>query len=174
MDVAALLVVCAAAICSSLNPFGLHGVVAIGAGVVLAMAILVVEMRLRWAAPRGLLGGALGAVLGIFAAVLVTLVVSRTAEPERTKSFLEYGVLVAFAYLGGCWDRRRPRSSAGMQRDTTSAKPAQRRATLRGTRSENADFEIAGYERADRRANRGYLRGAISGWAAAGAAVCAA
>jgi uncharacterized protein YacL len=96
-----LLVVCAGAICSSLNPFGLHGVVAIGTGVMLAMAILVVEMRLRWAAPRGLLGGALGAVLGIFAAVLVTLVVSRTAEPERTKSFLEYGVLVAFAYLGG-------------------------------------------------------------------------
>jgi len=96
-----LLVVCAGAICSSLNPFGLHGIVAIGTGVVLAMAILVVEMRLRWAAPRGLLGGALGAVLGIFAAVLVTLVVSRTAEPERTKSFLEYGVLVAFAYLGG-------------------------------------------------------------------------
>jgi uncharacterized protein YacL len=47
-----------------------------------------------------LLGGALGAVLGIFAAVLVTAVVSRIAEPERTKSFFESGVLVAFAYLG--------------------------------------------------------------------------
>ena len=96
-----ILVVCAGAICSSLNPFGLHGVVAVGVGVLLAVAILVVEMRLRWAAPRGLLGGALGAVLGIFAALLVTLVVSRTAESEPTKSFLEYGVLVAFAYLGG-------------------------------------------------------------------------
>ena len=48
----------------------------------------------------GLLGGAFGAVLGIFAAVLVTLIISRTAEPEPTKSFLECGVLVAFAYLG--------------------------------------------------------------------------
>jgi uncharacterized protein YacL len=95
------LVVCAGAICSSLHPFGLSGVVAIGTGVLLAAAILAVELRLRWAAPRGLLGGALGAVLGIFAAVLVTLVVSRTAAPEPTKSFLEYGVLVAFAYLGG-------------------------------------------------------------------------
>jgi uncharacterized protein YacL len=47
-----------------------------------------------------LLGGAFGAVLGIFAAVLVTLIISRTAEPEPTKSFLECAVLVAFAYLG--------------------------------------------------------------------------
>ena len=58
------------------------------------------EFRLRWAAMSGLLGGAFGAVLGIFAAVLVTLIISRTAEPEPTKSFLECGVLVAFAYLG--------------------------------------------------------------------------
>jgi len=48
----------------------------------------------------GLLGGALGGVLGIFAAVLVTLIISRTAEPEPTKSFLECAVLAAFAYLG--------------------------------------------------------------------------
>jgi uncharacterized protein YacL len=45
-------------------------------------------------------GGAFGAVVGIFAAVLVTLVISRTAEPEPTKSFLDCAVLVAFAYLG--------------------------------------------------------------------------
>jgi len=90
----------AVALCWSLKPFGLHGVAAVGAGLLLAAVILVIEMRLRWATPRGLLGGALGAVLGIFAAVLVTAVVSRIAEPERTKSFFESGVLVAFAYLG--------------------------------------------------------------------------
>jgi uncharacterized protein YacL len=94
------LAVVAAALCWSLNPFGLYGVTAIGMGLLLAAIILVIEMRLRWATPRGLLGGALGAVLGIFGAVLVTAVVSRIAEPERTKSFFESGVLVAFAYLG--------------------------------------------------------------------------
>ena len=94
------LAVVAVALCWSLNPFGLYGVTAVGAGLLLAAIILVIEMRLRWATPRGLLGGALGAVLGIFAAVLVTAVVSRIAEPERTKSFFESGVLVAFAYLG--------------------------------------------------------------------------
>jgi uncharacterized protein YacL len=94
------LAVVAVALCWSLKPFELHGLEAVGAGLLLAGIILVIEMRLRWATPRGLLGGALGAVLGIFAAVLVTAVVSRIAEPERTKSFFESGVLVAFAYLG--------------------------------------------------------------------------
>jgi uncharacterized protein YacL len=94
------LAVVAVALCWSLRPFGLYGVAAIAAGLLLAAVILVVEMRLRLATPRGLLGGAFGAVLGIFAAVLVTAVVSRIAEPEQTKSFFESGVLVAFAYLG--------------------------------------------------------------------------
>jgi len=71
-----------------------------GVGVLLAAVILVAEVRLQWAAMSGLMGGALGGVLGIFAAVLVTLIISRTAEPEPTKSFLECAVLVAFAYLG--------------------------------------------------------------------------
>ena len=94
------LAVVAVALCWSLKPFGLYGVEAIGAGLLLAAVILAVELRLRWATPRGLLGGALGAVLGIFAAVLVTAIVSRMTEPEGTKSFFESGVLVAFAYLG--------------------------------------------------------------------------
>jgi|ERR1700683_1345979 uncharacterized protein YacL len=94
------LVVCAAAICYTLQPFHLGRVMSTGLGVLTAAVILMAELRLQWAAVGGLLGGALGAVLGIFAAVLVTLIISRTAEPEPTKSFLECAVLVAFAYLG--------------------------------------------------------------------------
>src|SRR5579862_9592198 len=94
------LAVVVVALCWSLKPFGLYGLAAVGAGLLVAAVILVIEMRLSRATPRGLLGGALGAVLGIFAAVLVTAVVSRIAEPEQTKSFFETGVLVAFAYLG--------------------------------------------------------------------------
>jgi uncharacterized protein YacL len=96
----AILILCAATICYALKPFHLHSVAATGLGVLAAIMILLVEMRLRWAALSKLLGGAFGAVLGIFAAVLVTLIISRTAEPEPTKSFLECGVLVAFGYLG--------------------------------------------------------------------------
>ena len=94
------LVVCAAAICYALRPFHLGGITSTGVGVLTAAIILLAELRLRWTAMSGLLGGAFGAVLGIFAAVLVTLIISRTAEPEPTKSFLECAVLVAFAYLG--------------------------------------------------------------------------
>jgi uncharacterized protein YacL len=96
----AFLVVCAAVICYALRPFHLGAVPSAGVGVLTAGAILLLELRLRGAAISGLLGGAFGAVLGIFAAVLVTLIISRTAEPEPAKSFLECGVLVAFAYLG--------------------------------------------------------------------------
>src|SRR5580700_11674597 len=96
----AFLVVCAAVVCYALRPFHLGAVPSAGVGVLTAGAILLLELRLRGAAISGLLGGAFGAVLGLFAAVLVTLIISRTAEPEPAKSFLECAVLVAFAYLG--------------------------------------------------------------------------
>ena len=88
------------AVSYALGPFGLHGVPAAGAGLLLAMMILLAELRLRRAALSGLLGGALGTLVGTLAALLVTLVIARTAVPEPTKSFLEYAALFAFGYLG--------------------------------------------------------------------------
>jgi uncharacterized protein YacL len=96
----AILIVGAAATCYTLEPFHLRGLPAGGVGLLVAVAILLVELRLRQAALTGLLGGTFGALLGLFAALLVTFVISRTAEPEPTKSFLEYAVLLAFSYLG--------------------------------------------------------------------------
>jgi uncharacterized protein YacL len=110
------LAVVVVALCWSLKPFGLYGLAAVGAGLLVAAVILVIEMRLSRATPRGLLGGALGAVLGIFAAVLVTAVVSRIAEPEQTKSFLESGVLVAFAYLGAVLGSQKASERDGKER----------------------------------------------------------
>jgi uncharacterized protein YacL len=95
-----ILVVCAATTCYTLEPFHLRGLPAAGMGLLMAVAILLAELRLRRAALSGVLGGAFGAVVGLFAALLVTFVISRTAEPEPTKSFLEYTALFAFAYLG--------------------------------------------------------------------------
>jgi uncharacterized protein YacL len=95
-----LVVACATALCYKLAPFGLHGLTAVGVGALLAVMVLLAELRMRRAEIGGLLGGALGAVVGMFAAVLVTLVISSTAEPEPNKSFLEYAALLAFAYLG--------------------------------------------------------------------------
>ena len=95
-----ILIVCAAAICYTLEPFHLRGLPAAGVGLLMAVAILLAELRLRRARLGGLLGGALGGLLGMFAALLATFVITRTAAPEPTKSFLEYTVLFAFAYLG--------------------------------------------------------------------------
>jgi uncharacterized protein YacL len=91
---------CTTTLCYTLAPFGLSGLPAAGVGFSLALVILLAESRLRRAEIAGLLGGALGTILGMFAALLVTLVVSRTDEPEPTKSFLEYAALFAFGYLG--------------------------------------------------------------------------
>jgi len=94
------LAICVAALCYRMGPFGLRGPYAASAGLLMALAILLAELRLRQFALSGLLGGAFGAVLGIFTALLVTLIVSRTSAPEPTKSFLAYLVLFAFGYLG--------------------------------------------------------------------------
>jgi uncharacterized protein YacL len=87
-------------LCFSLSPFGFHGLPAAGLGFLVAMVILLAELRMRRAEISGLMGGAVGAVLGLLSALLITLVISRTAEPEPTKSFFEFTSLFAFGYLG--------------------------------------------------------------------------
>jgi len=87
-------------LCYNLGPFGIQGLPAAGLGFLVAMVILLAELRLRRAEISGLVGGACGAVLGLLAALLISLVISRTAEPEPTKSFLELTSLFALGYLG--------------------------------------------------------------------------
>src|SRR2546427_2297856 len=98
--VRAFLITCTGGVSYTVGPFGLRGWPAAGVGFLIALVVLFAELRLRRAPLSGLLGGAFGAVLGVFAALLVTLVVSRTDEPEPTKSFLEFAALFAFGYLG--------------------------------------------------------------------------
>jgi uncharacterized protein YacL len=89
-----------ALLCYNLSPFGFHGLPAAGLGFLVAMVILLAELRMRRAEISGLMGGVLGAVVGLFASLLISLVISRTAEPEPTKSFLEFTTLCALGYLG--------------------------------------------------------------------------
>jgi uncharacterized protein YacL len=87
-------------LCYSLGPFGIHGWPAAGLGFLVAMLILLAELRLRRAEISGLVGGACGATVGLLASLLITFVISRTAESEPTKTFLEFTSLLAFGYLG--------------------------------------------------------------------------
>jgi uncharacterized protein YacL len=94
------LMISVTALAAAWQPFGLSLWAAGAVGFGAALLILLAELRMRRAEIGRLVGGAVGTVLGIFAALLVTLVISRTAEPEPTKSFLEYGSLLTFSYLG--------------------------------------------------------------------------
>ena len=95
-----VLVSAAVVLCYSLGPFGAHGLPAAGLGFLMAMVILLAELRHASRGDQRADGGTIGAVLGLLAALLITLVISRTAEPEPTKSFFECTSLFALGYLG--------------------------------------------------------------------------
>ena len=96
-------------LCFALRPFNLHGVPAVGFGFLIAMVILLAELRLRHAEISGLVGGSIGVVLGLLVSLLITLVVSHTSEPESTKSFIEFASLLSLGYLGLVIGTRRGR-----------------------------------------------------------------
>jgi uncharacterized protein YacL len=86
-------------LCYAFAPFGLRGSAA-GVGVLLALVIVFAEFRLAHASMGGLIGGAFGALAGMAAALLLTLIISYTSQPPSTKSFLDFISLLAFSYLG--------------------------------------------------------------------------
>jgi uncharacterized protein YacL len=95
-----MLVVASAAVCYSWQPFALPRATAGVLGALFAALVLVTEMRLRRGARSSVLGGAMGTVAGIFAALATSLLLARTSEGDATKSCLEFLSLFAFAYLG--------------------------------------------------------------------------
>jgi len=98
--VRAAFVAAVAALSWAWQPFGLSQRSAVGAGFAAAVILIFAELRIRRMETAQLAGGAAGLLLGTFTALLVCLVISRTAEPEPTKSFLQFGVLLALGYLG--------------------------------------------------------------------------
>src|SRR5579859_976371 len=82
------------------QPFALTPWAAAAVGFTAAIVLTLAELRLRRMGAAHLAGGAAGLVLGTFTALLVGVVISRTAEPEPTKSFLQFAALLGLAYLG--------------------------------------------------------------------------
>jgi len=87
-------------IAATLRPFGLQPTVAAAAGFGVAIFVIVAELRLRRAESSAILGAAAGALVGAMLALLATLVIARTTEPESSKSFLEFSLLLGLGYLG--------------------------------------------------------------------------
>lgn len=84
-----------------LRPFHLHPLVAALLGVVLSGAIIFFETRLRQVSLTRLIGAAIGSVLGIFGAYLMTLVVGQALPgQESTVPFLQLTLLFLMTYVG--------------------------------------------------------------------------
>jgi len=98
-----ILIVCVA--CYVLEPFGLayapHGrAIDAGIGIVIGLAVILFEMRLRLVSLKRLIGAAIGSVLGILGAYLFSLVIRNSIEPGNTQHFLELMVMLLMAYVG--------------------------------------------------------------------------
>ncbi|MBI4458984.1 MAG: PIN domain nuclease [Acidobacteria bacterium] len=83
-----------------LRPFALEKWEAGLAGVTIGIGILVFEMRLSRASLKRLIGAAVGSILGIVGAYLMSLVLNQAIIPSDTLSFLQILVLLLMTYIG--------------------------------------------------------------------------
>ena len=87
-------------LCFYQRPFGLSSWEALGVGCGLAIAIIIFEIRLKQASLTRLIGAAIGSILGILGAFLMSLVVGAAPFDQSTKSFLQILVMLLMAYIG--------------------------------------------------------------------------
>ena len=82
------------------RPFSLSHLVGAGAGVLFSLAIILVEVRLRKATLRRLIGAAVGSILGILGAYLTSVIMTHTTMPESTRSFFSLSIFLVMTYIG--------------------------------------------------------------------------
>ncbi len=84
-----------------LRPFGLSGLVSAFLGAGLAAAIIAFEMRVRQSSLRTLVGAALGSLMGIIGATLISLIVTHMPFlPANTATFVQLFILAVMTYVG--------------------------------------------------------------------------
>ena len=85
-----------------LRPFGMEQQTAGLAGLGIGAAILLFEMRLNRVSLKRLIGAAVGSILGIIGAYLMTLVLGQLTTPQNqnTLSFLQVLLLLLMTYIG--------------------------------------------------------------------------
>jgi uncharacterized protein YacL len=84
-----------------INPFGSDLPITFSFSAALGLIILLAEMRIRRLSLKTLLGAALGSILGIIGASLISIVIGRMsfAHPQ-TETFVQLLVLILMAYVG--------------------------------------------------------------------------
>jgi len=82
------------------RPFGLSPVEGAVAGLSFSVAVILFELRLRRASLRRLIGAAIGSILGILGAYLISLIFTHTTIPESTRSFFSLAIFLVMTYIG--------------------------------------------------------------------------
>ena len=83
-----------------LQPLGLQKWPAAGVGVLIGLAVILFEIRLRQVSLKRLIGAVIGSILGICGAYLFSLVIRNSIAPGPTQSFLQLFVMLLMAYVG--------------------------------------------------------------------------
>jgi uncharacterized protein YacL len=86
--------------CYILHPFGLAPAPDLAVGVVIGLAIVFFELRLRLVSLKRLIGAAIGSILGIIGAFLFSIVLRNSLAPGSTQSFLMLVIMLFMAYVG--------------------------------------------------------------------------
>jgi uncharacterized protein YacL len=82
------------------RPFGLQTPYAIALSAALGILIVFVELRVRRLSLKTLVGAALGSILGIIGATLVSLIIDHMRLDEATGNFSQLLILILMAYVG--------------------------------------------------------------------------
>jgi uncharacterized protein YacL len=83
-----------------LRPFDLEGPIAAGVGVAAGICAVLFEIRIKQISLQRLIGAAIGSVLGILGAYLISLVLGDLASRYNTIHFLNVAVLALMTYCG--------------------------------------------------------------------------
>jgi uncharacterized protein YacL len=84
-----------------LQPFYLQGIPAIAVGVLAGVCVVIFEIRIQQISLRRLIGAAVGSVLGILGAYLISLVIGRAMPgSDNTVPFLQILLLAWMTYCG--------------------------------------------------------------------------
>jgi uncharacterized protein YacL len=82
------------------RPFSLSSLQGAIAGLVFSVSVILFELRLRKASLRRLIGAAIGSILGILGAYLISLIFTHTTIPESTRSFISLAIFLVMTYIG--------------------------------------------------------------------------
>ena len=86
---------------SFLKPFDLTSQASLGVGLIFSVAIIILETNARHRSLKTLIGAALGSILGILGAALISLIIENmTFLPANTQTFFQLLVLAVMTYVG--------------------------------------------------------------------------